>query len=114
MSVVQNKIPELRTEWHPTRNAGIKFDDLPAKSNVKVWWLCTKNAKHEWQTPFRSRVIEGYGCPYCSGLKTLREDSFGALFPKMLAEWHPTKNGLLDPFSFRPQSNKKVWWQCQT
>lgn len=59
-------------------------------------------------------MIDGYGCPYCSGRKVLREDSFGARFPKMLAEWHPTKNGSLDPFSFRPKSNKRVWWQCQT
>lgn len=104
----------LKNEWHPTRNAGIKFDEQSVKSNLKVWWLCSKNAKHEWQARFRNRAIEGYGCPFCSGLKTLREDSFGAQYPKMLAEWHPTKNGSLDPFSFRPHSNKKVWWQCQT
>jgi len=104
----------LKGEWHPARNQGVKFDDLSAKSNLKVWWLCSKNAKHEWQTRFRNRLISGYGCPYCSGRKVLREDSFGARYPKILAEWHPTKNGPLDPFSFRPKSNKRVWWQCQT
>jgi hypothetical protein len=104
----------LKTEWHPTRNQGFNFDNLSAKTNLKVWWLCSKNAKHEWQARFRNRVIDGDGCPFCSGRKVLREDSFGAQFPKMLAEWHPTKNGSLDPFSFRPLSNKRVWWQCQT
>ncbi len=104
----------LQPEWHPTRNDGIKFDSLSPKSNSKVWWLCSKNAKHEWQARIRNRVIDGDGCPYCSGRKVLREDSFGALHPAMLAEWHPTKNGSLDPFSFRPNSNKRVWWQCQT
>lgn len=104
----------LKSEWHPTRNKGVKFDDLSAKTNLPVWWLCSKNAKHEWSARFRNRVIDGDGCPYCSGRKVLREDSFGAQYPEMLAEWHPTKNGSLDPFSFRPHSNKQVWWQCRT
>ena len=104
----------LKTEWHPTRNEGVNFDDLSAKSNLPVWWLCSKNAKHEWPARFRNRVIDGDGCPYCSGRKVLREDSFAARFPEMLAEWHPTKNGSLDPYSFRPHSNKQVWWQCRT
>jgi hypothetical protein len=107
-------ITALKSEWHPTRNRGVKFDDLSEKTNLKVWWLCSKDPKHEWQARFRNRVIDGDGCPYCSGRKVLREDSFGARFPKILAEWHPTKNGSLDPFSFRPKSNKRVWWQCQT
>ena len=106
--------PVLKSEWHPTRNAGIKFDDLSSKTNRKVWWLCSRNVNHEWQARFRNRVIDGDGCPFCSGRKVLREDSFGAQFPQMLAEWHPTKNGSLDPFGIRPNSNKRVWWQCQT
>lgn len=104
----------LKAEWHPTRNNGIKFEDLSPKTTLKVWWLCGRNVRHEWQARFRNRMIDGDGCPYCSGLKVLRDDSFGALYPKMLADWHPTENGSLDPFSFRPNSNKRVWWQCQT
>jgi hypothetical protein len=102
-------IAALKNEWHPTRNRGLKFDDLPIRTNLKVWWACSKNAKHEWQARFRNRMIAGYGCPYCSGRKVLREDSFGAQYPKILAEWHPTKNGTLDPFSIRPKSNKRVF-----
>ena len=34
------------------------------------------------------------------------------LFPKIAAEWHPTKNGDLKPEDFKPGSHKKVWWQC--
>ena len=34
------------------------------------------------------------------------------LFPDIVKEWHPTKNKHLTPDSFRPGSNKKVWWKC--
>lgn len=104
----------LKAEWHPTRNDDLNLDDLSSKSNLKVWWLCSNNVRHEWEARVRNRVIDGDGCPYCSGRKVLREDSFGVLHPEMLKEWHPTKNGSLDPYSIRPNSNKRVWWQCQT
>jgi hypothetical protein len=103
----------LKSEWHPTRNEGIKFEDLSTKSTLKVWWLCSKNPKHEWETRFRNRAVEGYGCHYCSGLKTLPEDSFAALHPEILAEWHPTRNVGIDPWKISPNSCKRVWWQCK-
>lgn len=105
---------KLRSEWHPTRNNGLKLDDIPVRSNQKVWWLCSKNPKHEWQTRFRNRAIEGYGCHFCSGLKTLPEDSFAALHPDIFAEWHPTRNVGIDPWKIAPKSCKRVWWQCKT
>lgn len=39
-------------------------------------------------------------------------DSIGELFPLAVSEWHPTKNGKLSPFYFKPNSNIKVWWKC--
>ncbi|MHC4133205.1 MAG: zinc-ribbon domain-containing protein [Planctomycetota bacterium] len=33
--------------------------------------------------------------------------------PNLSKEWHPTKNGSLDPKDFTPNSNKKVWWICK-
>ena len=31
-------------------------------------------------------------------------------FPALSQEWHPTKNGALQPSSVKPGSGKKVWW----
>ncbi len=39
------------------------------------------------------------------------EDSFAYCFPKLLEEWHPTKNGDLNPADILPYSNRKVWWR---
>jgi hypothetical protein len=32
--------------------------------------------------------------------------------PKIAAQWHPTKNGILTPFDVLGGSHKKVWWKC--
>ena len=43
------------------------------------------------------------------------EDEFSleALFPEIAAEWHPTKNGDLEPGHVLPGSGKHAWWQCK-
>lgn len=32
--------------------------------------------------------------------------------PELVAQWHPTKNGLLTPFDVTAGSGRKVWWKC--
>jgi hypothetical protein len=32
--------------------------------------------------------------------------------PKLVAQWHPSKNGTLSPDKVMPGSGKKVWWKC--
>ena len=41
-----------------------------------------------------------------------KANSLQALNPKLAAEWHPTKNGLLSPEHVSISSNKRVWWKC--
>ena len=38
--------------------------------------------------------------------------SIAELFPLALKEWNYEKNGKLSPYSFKPNSNIKVWWKC--
>ena len=33
--------------------------------------------------------------------------------PKLLSEWHPTKNGDLAPNDVTSGSKRKIWWQCE-
>ena len=32
---------------------------------------------------------------------------------KLLAQWHPTKNGVITPSDVSPFSHRKVWWCCE-
>lgn len=58
--------PEIASQWHPSRNAGLTPADVVASTHRKVWWQCLVHADHEWQAGVGVRVARGSGCPYCS------------------------------------------------
>lgn len=111
--LLSEEAPHLLREWMSEKNSEISPDDLRVNSGIKVWWQCQKDARHQWKTSVSHRALGGTGCPYCSGNKVLREESFAAKCPDVAKELHPTKNGDFDPFNVSPHSNKRVWWQCQ-
>lgn len=97
--------PELREEWHLTRNrkleaAGGDPRTLGARSDRQVWWRC-RACGHDWKSSVSSR--RNSGCPACYA-RQLHERSLATLYPHLLAEWHPERNGNLDPsWSGRPR-----------
>ncbi len=38
--------------------------------------------------------------------------NLAAINPKLAREWHPTRNGNLNPRNVTPGSGKKIWWIC--
>lgn len=112
-------LPNLSTEWHPTRNGNRTPADFRVNSREKVWWVCD-TCGHEWAAQVYSRAKRGSGCPACWHVRKgeLRAtpkpgQSFGDLHPDIAKEWHPARNGDVVPTSVRPASNKKVWWRCE-
>ena len=67
----------LAAQWHPTKNQPFTPASLLPGSQKKARWICPKNPEHVWEAQIKSRV-RGYGCPYCSGLLTTKEDSLDA------------------------------------
>lgn len=55
----------------------------------------------------RSRAVQEAKTPQKKPKVTLEA------YPQLLKEWHPTKNGDLDPCLVAAGSSKKVWWKCQ-
>jgi putative zinc ribbon protein/HEPN superfamily RiboL-PSP-like protein len=108
----KDNYPYLYEEVHKSKNIGVDFSVIYENSGLKIWWRCKKNPKHIWQQSITNRTKKNYGCPYCYRTKTLPEDSFAALHPKLVSEVHPDKNQDFDPFKYRPGSNKKIWWRC--
>ena len=102
--------PDLAKEWHTNKNGGLTPALVTGGSNKIVWWQCDK--KHEWSAMVNSRN-SGCGCPYCSGLYTVKgETDFATTHPHLAEEWHPNLNGDLTPSSISAGSSKKVWWYC--
>ena len=64
------------SEWHPTKNNGLKPEDFSDYSNKKVWWKCPEGEDHEWEALIKDRTKEKYwtkentGCPFCARQKT--------------------------------------------
>ena len=103
--------PNLVKQWHPTKNEGLTPDQVPAGSNKKVWWKCSKGPDHEWEATVYDRT-NGTGCPCCAGKKVSKTNSLAALHPDIATELHPTKNKDLTSDQIIAGSNKKVWWIC--
>ena len=114
-----DKYPEIAAEWHPTKNKERKPDQYPSQSSEKIWWQCSKCGS-EWETRISNRA-KGHGCPSCRNMRfaeTYRKGrlkkvgSFAEAYPKMAAEWHPTKNASFKPEDFSFGSRKSIWWRC--
>ena len=103
--------PELAKEWHPTKNGNLQPSDFTTGSSKKVWWKCPKGNDHEWEAYIKVRS-KGHGCPFCCGKKVSKDNNLLVLYPELSKEWHPTKNGSLQPSDFTSGSGKKVWWKC--
>ncbi len=115
--------PDLAAEWHPTRNGERDPNRVGQHSKRKVWWRC-RDCGHEWQQSPKIRT-QGNGCPACGKRRSIaatvernrrpipRARSFAVLHSELLAEWHPTRNGELDPYTIARASDCQVWWRCQ-
>ena len=102
--------PKVAAEWHPTRNADLRPDMVPAAARHRAWWQCTHG--HEWEAPVGQRT-GGTGCPYCSGLPpVVGVTDLATTHPVLAGEWHPTRNGTLTPTDVRAGSARRVWWLC--
>jgi DNA-directed RNA polymerase subunit RPC12/RpoP len=104
-----NLFPELLEEWNYQENSKLPTE-VSKGSNYKAHWQCKENSKHRWEAPVSNRS-KGSGCPYCAGQKTLKEDSFAALYSDLLIEYSPENKE--DPFELSPGSNKRLKWVCK-
>ena len=53
----------------------------------------------------KNKIYEQY-------LTKLKANSLAEKYPSIAKEWHPTKNGNLNPDMFNWGSSDKVWWRC--
>ena len=110
--------PSVAAEWHPTKNGNLTPDKVSKASCRTVWWL--GKCGHEWQMPISSRTNTSsrngverkpQGCPFCSSKRLLIGfNDLLSKYPEIATEWHPSKNGDLQPADVMPNSHKKIWW----
>lgn len=104
------KCPELLGEWNYEKNGRIKPEMVFFTSGKSVWWKCKKG--HEWMDKPQYRY-RGNGCPFCAGKRVLvGYNDLLTQFPDVAKQWHPTKNGKLQPQNVTSGSGRKVCWIC--
>lgn len=102
--------PQLETEWNYERNVPLLPRHFSPGSSKSVWWRCKRG--HEWRAAISNRT-KGIGCPYCSGRLATSARNLEKMRPGLAREWHPTKNGRLQPTDVTPFSHRRVWWLCK-
>ena len=104
--------PEIAKQWHPEKNGDLRPQDVMRGSRRKVWWVCEKG--HEWEATVTARTSGGTGCPACTGCRAIPgETDLATIHPEIAKQWHPTKNGELQPTDVTKGSHRKVWWVCE-
>ena len=105
---MDTRIKMLKKQWSAKNEK--PFSSYTKGSHYKAWWICEKG--HEWQAIIKSRY-HGCDCPYCSSRNAWPgETDLATIYPEISKEWHPDKNGDLQPSDVLPNSSKKVWWIC--
>lgn len=116
--------PQLMDEWHPTQNGDLDPYKVGQYSRLKIWWRC-RECGHAWQATAHDRAFSGRGCPACGRRRSIAatvkrnrraevrtERTLAVVRPDLLKEWHPTRNGDLDPLAVAAASERSVWWRC--
>ena len=111
------RVPTSLLYWHPTKNGELTPLDVTAGSSKRVWWQKQCNPDeppHEWQGQIKLFATGGQQCSVCSGHQIqIGVNDLSTVRPDLVAEWHPTKNGGLDPHQVTAGTDRKVWWQKQ-
>ncbi|MBQ7223193.1 MAG: DUF559 domain-containing protein [Erysipelotrichaceae bacterium] len=111
--------PELLDEWDYENNT-INPDEIYAKSNTKVNWIC-KTCGRKWRASIYERTT-GRGCKDCGnrrGAQARRNailttgGSLADRYPELLEEWDYKKN-TITPYEVTASSTgRKVYWLCK-
>jgi hypothetical protein len=102
--------PDLASDWDWNRNHGIGPRDIGPGTLRKVWWICPSGHPYEQAVV---KHVKGQRCPYCTNRELLPGfNDLQSRFPLLAGEWHPDKNGSLNPSQLLP-GNQKLWWLCR-
>jgi hypothetical protein len=112
--------PEKIKYWDYEKNFPLTPQLFSGQSHQKVWWLCDKG--HESKQRIQNRILlPGIGCGKCGHKKRAKKESIkiaetkhsiADLYPELVKEWHPKRNGERTPYNVPVSSMLIAWWIC--
>ena len=104
--------PQIAAEWDGEANTHLDLETDGMSVNQKAWWICERG--HRYDMFVYSRTIDGQGCPYCKGKRTMAGfNDLASKRPDVLAKWDYEKNTELTPQEVTESSHKSVCWKCE-
>jgi len=108
---LQTNFPKIAEEWDYEKNNELKSNQVFSNSNKEIWWI-GKDCGHSWKSRISDRMLNSYGCPYCSGKRVLKGfNDLRTTHVDLVKEW----DNELNNESFEEcssGSHKKVFWKC--
>ena len=107
--------PELLEFFHPSKNGGLKPQDITHGSEKPIWWKCPKEPSHVFfrspnhMTSSKAQEL----CPYCNGFFVSKLNSMETTHPELAKLFHPHLNGKLTPQNTRAGTKETLWWRCE-
>ena len=109
---VEREDTALLSQWHKEKNGELTPKDVSFGSDRRVWWR--GDCGHEWEAEVCGRASAGDGCPVCTGKLVIPGvNDIVTTHPEIAKQWHPEKNGALQPTHVTRGTDKKVWWICE-
>lgn len=116
---LQTLYPEIAAEWDYENNNGLLPNQVTAKGDKKVRWLCPACGK-SYPAAIGNRTRNHSGCPDCGAKKALDSrhqnriktgDSIVDSFPEIAKEWDYQNNKEL-PENVVFGSHDEYYWKC--
>lgn len=89
----------------------LKPEQIRISDKRRVWWRCSKNDGHSWDTSLSARLGNDSGCPFCVGNRVSPgENDLATRFAELVPEWSSRNSQMPEHVAFGSQH--KVWWVC--
>ena len=53
----QNTLEDLYAEWDSEKNVGLSPKTIPAFSNKRAFWKCSRIPRHKWDSKISNRTV---------------------------------------------------------
>lgn len=102
---------ELFSEKFGWQRHELKPEEIRISDKRRVWWRCSQNDGHSWDTSLSARLGRDSGCPFCAGNRVSPgENDLATRFPELIPEWSSGNSTTPGQVAFGSQ--QKVWWVC--
>lgn len=89
----------------------VSYLDIEKSSKLHLWLRCLNDDTHPDYDLSANNFHKSHSCPYCSGKRVCKTNSFGALYPDLTKYWS-NKNDVT-PYECLPNTNQKYYFKCE-